>query len=214
MKTIAYLFKFTSDIIDNIDIKHTSKRREKDKNPFFFFHWTPKLEAGMATIGRGLKNVITTIVRVFSLNAIRLFQILFLMCILIAIIPQSFYLSNSFEFWHKFEGRILASQDKNLGYHYLPKKHLEKAVAVLATPMITVSPKYYIVNKANKGVTIRKTPDLNGKKLGSVGKDEPLKYLDEEQTDLQGIKWYKIEAKNTKNHIIGWVSSRIVEESK
>jgi hypothetical protein len=41
----------------------------------------------------------------------------------------------------------------------------------------------YIVNRANKRVNIRKTPDISGKIVGSVGKDEPLKYLDEEQTN-------------------------------
>lgn len=62
------------------------------------------------------------------------------------------------------------------------------------------SKKYvYATGKCN----IRKTPALDGKRLGTLKKGATLKYLGKRAEDARGVYWYKVRTKSGKT---GWVS--------
>lgn len=72
-------------------------------------------------------------------------------------------------------------------------------------PEVSVGGDYVRVVDGN--VTVRKAPNLNGAKLGTLSKGTTVDFLNKSSTDARGVKWYKISYEGK----TGWVSSRYSE---
>ncbi|MBZ5753186.1 SH3 domain-containing protein [Metabacillus rhizolycopersici] len=105
--------------------------------------------------------------------------------------------------WQRFETWVTEEKvEKALGYQL---NHTEASVEE-----ITTSTKISLTERFKEdGANIRETPSLNGVIIENLRANETVTFLDEENTDESGIKWLKVE---TDTGVIGWVSSRIVEE--
>ena len=105
--------------------------------------------------------------------------------------------------WQRFETWVTEEKvEKALGYQL---NHTEASVEeTTASTKISLTERF-----KDDGANIRETPSLNGAVIENLRANEAATFLNEENTDESGIKWLKVE---TDTGVIGWVSSRIVEE--
>ncbi|WP_226670866.1 SH3 domain-containing protein [Metabacillus litoralis] len=110
--------------------------------------------------------------------------------------------------WNNFEAWVTKEKvQKDLGYD------LTKLQANVKGKFDEVSSKVNpktlkLKEKYKDGGNIRETPNLNGNIVDDLTQGETITYLEEEQTDNQGIRWLKVETPNGKT---GWISAKIVE---
>jgi hypothetical protein len=90
-----------------------------------------------------------------------------------------------------------------------PDQAEEQLIAIFEDSRDSKSgPRLKLKSKFHNGAYVRESPSLNSDPVAELKEDETVEYLGEEDTDINGRKWYKIE---TDKGVVGWVSEKVVE---
>lgn len=80
-------------------------------------------------------------------------------------------------------------------------------LALLIPSFVVASADYYVYIRATASVTVRSSPSLSGRELGTLSKGTTAEYADKSSYDSRDVEWYKIYYDGG----TGWVSSTYSE---